>query len=67
MGIFNIVMRGKVFRGLRFLLCSGLSLLAALFILLAWLLEKPGAFFRRVSWGLDVAANTIEEWNEAGE
>ena len=44
-----------------------MSLLAALFLLLAWLLEKPGAFFRRVSWRVDVAANTVDAWRDGGK
>jgi hypothetical protein len=47
---------------LLFPVCAGLSLLAALLLLPAWLLEKSGAFFRRMSWRLDVAANTVDAW-----
>jgi hypothetical protein len=48
-------------------LCAVLSVLAALFLLTAWPLEKTAALLRRVSWRLDVAANITGAWGGDGE
>jgi membrane-anchored protein YejM (alkaline phosphatase superfamily) len=50
-----------------FIICATVSVLAVLPFLLGWLFERAGAFFRRVSWWLDVIANTVDEWGEGGD
>lgn len=47
-----------------FLSCAGLSVLAALLLLPAWLLEKTGGLLRRASWRVDVAANIVDAWRD---
>lgn len=56
----------KALRCLALAACAVLSVLAALFLLPAWLLEKTAALLRRVSWRLDVAANITEAWGGDG-
>lgn len=47
-----------------FIMCAIVSVLSALMLLCGWLFERTGAFFRRVSWRLDVIANAADEWGE---
>lgn len=45
-----------------FPICALLSVLAVLALFAGWLFGLAGAFFRRVSWRMDVTANTVEAW-----
>jgi hypothetical protein len=54
----------KITGFLVFIICVTISVLSALVLLLGWLLGRAGAFFRRVSWRMDVIANAADEWGE---
>jgi glucan phosphoethanolaminetransferase (alkaline phosphatase superfamily) len=50
-----------------FLFCAAVSVLSAIVLAIAWLFEETGALFRRVSWRMDVIANTADAWGEGGD